>query len=385
MTAIGQYSERGFRAVPAWLAGILLLVLAAVPAVLHAHAASESYLKLKAGEAGVSGQLTLNLLDLGPVLGLDIAEDGAIDPAEITNRREDIQAYVRERLRIELAGEPMHLEFGELVYGTQNGEHFVLAQLDVNALRPFDSVDVTYMLFIELGRQHQCLFSIDWGEGRLQESVFTAVHVKEAFEPDSSTGSGFLAFVRSGVWHIWIGYDHILFLISLLIPAVFMRGETRRRAVTSFAPALGRVAMIVSAFTLAHSITLSLSVLGIVQLPSRWVESAIAASVILAAAYNFLPNAAGGRGAWLAFAFGLLHGFGFAGVLSELALPATDVWRPLLGFNLGVEIGQLCIVALFFPFAYVLRETRFYRIGVVYAGSAAVCLCASLWLVQRAF
>ena len=154
--------------------------------------------------------------------------------------------------------------------------------------------------------------------------------------------------------------------------------------VARLAPALWRVTAIVSAFTLAHSITLSCAMLGWIELPGRLVESAIAVSVFLAALNNFLPTTAGGRGAWLAFAFGLLHGFGFAGVLGELDLGVGQLWRPLLGFNLGVEVGQLAIVAVYFPLAYWLRRTRFYRLGVLYAGSAAVCLCALFWFFQRA-
>ena len=122
-----------------------------------------------------------------------------------------------------------------------------------------------------------------------------------------------------------------------------------------------------------------------ISLPGRLVESAIAASIFVAAMLNFLPGTAGSRGAWLAFGFGLLHGFGFAGAVSEIDLAGTPLWRSLIAFNLGVEAGQLVIVAAFLPLAFFLRNTRFYRTGVVYGGSSLAGLCAVVWFWHRAF
>ncbi len=139
-----------------------------------------------------------------------------------------------------------------------------------------------------------------------------------------------------------------------------------------------------TAFTIAHSITLSLAALSIVVLPSRWVESAIALSVVLAALNNVFPVVANGR--WIAaFGFGLLHGFGFAGALHDLGLPAGSLALSLAGFNLGVEVGQLAIVLLFLPLAFALRSTWTYRRLLVGGGSLAIAAIASVWLVDRAF
>ena len=166
--------------------------------------------------------------------------------------------------------------------------------------------------------------------------------------------------------HIWAGFDHILFLLSLLLPAVlvpsadFRRGVGRRSRASE--TAFWDVLKVVTAFTVAHSITLSLATLGVVSLPSRLVESAIAASVVLAALNNIRPVVHGGR--WIiAFCFGLIHGFGFASVLADLGLPQGSLLLALVAFNLGVELGQLAIVAVFLPLAYALRDTLFYRRG----------------------
>jgi len=133
----------------------------------------------------------------------------------------------------------------------------------------------------------------------------------------------------------------------------------------------------------AHSITLSLAALGVISLPSRLVESAIAASVVLAALNNLLP-VVGGRRWVVAFAFGLIHGFGFASVLAELGLPRDALVLALVGFNLGVEGGQLTIVAAFLPLAYLMRASWFYRRVVLAGGSIAIVAIAMVWLLERA-
>jgi hypothetical protein len=189
------------------------------------------------------------------------------------------------------------------------------------------------------------------------------------------------------VWHIWVGFDHILFLLSLLLPAVLLWRPAPLRQWApqpQFRAAFTDVLKIVSAFTVAHSITLSLATLGLVALPSRWVESSIAVSVVLAALNNVFPLFHGRRWA-VAFGFGLIHGFGFASVLADLGLPRNILALALVGFNLGVEAGQLAIVAVFLPLAFVLRRSRFYRWGVFEAGSVAIAVVATGWFIDRAF
>jgi hypothetical protein len=191
-------------------------------------------------------------------------------------------------------------------------------------------------------------------------------------------------YLLDGVWHIWIGYDHILFLLSLLLPAVLVRVGHQWEAAPSLRRSLLEVLKVVTAFTLAHSITLSLAALGVVSLPSRLVESTIAASVVLAALNNLKGTIEQRR--WvMAFVFGLVHGFGFASVLADLGLPKDALVLALVGFNLGVEVGQLALVVAFVPVAFRLRATGFYRKGVLTVGSILVALIASWWFVQRAF
>jgi len=213
--------------------------------------------------------------------------------------------------------------------------------------------------------------------------------------------SQFKSFTVDGIWHIWTGPDHLFFILSLLLPAVLYRANSPEGLRVAAAdpgiprdtgwvpvPRLGRSMLelikVISGFTVSHSATLTLSVLGYVDLPSRFVESGIALSILLAAANNVVPVVT--RRAWVvAFAFGLIHGLGFASALAGLSLPPAAMAVSLGGFSLGVELGQESIVLPFLPLAFLVRRTRFYQVGVVRIGSMLIMAVATLWFVQRAF
>ncbi len=252
---------------------------------------------------------------------------------------------------------------------------------------PPAALTISYSLFADIDPQHRGLLNLQAG-GRTRSAVFGPEAATQTFDLQAvSRWRQFIDYAREGVWHIWIGFDHILFLLSLLLPAVLLwRGRQAEhwQPAETFRQAFVDVFKIVTAFTLAHSITLSMATLGFVSLPSRWVESAIAASVVLAALNNVWPLFH--RRRWMvAFAFGLIHGFGFASVLIDLGLPREALALALVGFNLGVEGGQLAIVAVFLPLAFALRRTAFYRRAVMVGGSLLIAALAGVWLVERAF
>lgn len=190
-------------------------------------------------------------------------------------------------------------------------------------------------------------------------------------------------YLALGFIHILpFGFDHILFLLALLLPAVLWWESGRWRPALALRTVLLETTGIVTAFTLAHSLTLSLAVLGVVNLPSRLVESVIAFTVLLAALNNLFPVVTTRRWA-LAFGLGLIHGFGFASVLWELGLPSDALALALACFNLGVEGGQLTIVAIVLPLAFALRQTWLYRRLALPVGSTAVALLALAWCLER--
>jgi hypothetical protein len=263
-----------------------------------------------------------------------------------------------------------------------DGAYAVLSFSAACATTP-SALDVRYDLLFDVDPQHHGLAQIA-GPAGARSAVLTAGARAQAIDVGGrGAWAAFAAMVKDGMVHIAQGYDHILFLLALILPSVLRREDGTWRPVEGFGPALRDVVRIVTAFTAAHSITLTASALGVMALPSRFVEAAIAASVILAAANNVRSFL--GRDRWTAaFALGLLHGFGFSSTLLDLGLPRASLVTSLVGFNLGVEAGQLAIVALFLPVAYALRASRTYRTALV-GGSVLIGAVAAIWLVERAF
>jgi len=359
----------------------LLLLLASFAA--EAHKPSDSYLRFRMDGARVTGQWDIALRDLEQAIGLDANGDGLITWGEVRARQADIAAYALARLS--LKGDerdcPLAVSGHQVDHHSDGAYEVLLFSADCGTAPA--AIEIGYKLFFDFDAQHKGLLNLEY-QGRIQSLVFTPERSTQRFVlGDISALRQFLSYGREGVWHIWIGYDHILFLLSLLLPAVLARERRHWEPVARFHDAFWDVFKIVTSFTVAHSITLSLAALGVVSLPSRLVESAIAASVVLAALNNLWPLV-GGRRWVVAFAFGLVHGFGFASVLAELGLPREALVLALVGFNLGVEGGQLSIVAAFLPLAYLIRSSWFYRRVVLIGGSVAIVAVATIWLLERA-
>jgi hypothetical protein len=370
------------------LAAALGLALALL-APAQAHKPSDSYLSITVGEAGIEGQWDIALRDLDVALGLDGDGNGEITWGEVRAKHREIAAYALARLALRGDGAACSIEPGpQQIDEHTDGAYTVLPLAIRCAGKAPASLAIDYTLFADLDPQHRGLLNLQ-ALGTTRTAVLGPQAPTQRFElKAASRWAQFVDYAREGVWHIWIGFDHILFLLSLLLPAVLVwhvgRRSSRWQAVETFRTAFVDVFKIVTAFTIAHSITLSLATLGVIELPSRWVESAIAASVVLAALNNVWPLFRGRR--WtVAFAFGLIHGFGFASVLADLGLPREALALALVGFNLGVEGGQLAIVAVFLPLAFALRRSAFYRRVVMVGGSLVIAALAGIWLVERMF
>ena len=382
------------RAVGRWAALAAAWLLCASGAAL-AHKPSDSYLVLSAAaEPGrLEGRWDIALRDLDVALALDADGDGSITWGEVRARHAEIATYALARLAVRADGAACRIEAGAQQIDTHTDGAYTVLPLNVACptAAAAKKLDIEYRLFADLDPQHRGLLSLTLQPGTTRAAVLgpqAAVQSFDAARPNR--WQQWADYVREGVWHIWIGLDHILFLVSLLLPAVLvLAGRPPHSAagfapVERFAPAAWEVLRIVTAFTVAHSITLSLATLGLVELPSRAVESVIAASVVVAALNNVWPLFTGRRWA-VAFGFGLIHGFGFASVLSDLGLPGDALLLALFGFNVGVELGQLAIVAVFLPLAFALRRTALYRKGIVVGGSVLIALLAAVWFVERAF
>ncbi|WP_164019794.1 HupE/UreJ family protein [Pyxidicoccus trucidator] len=362
----------------------LLLLLAPLSAL--AHKPSDSYLHLMRDGSGVSGRWDVALRDLDEVLALDAEGDGTITWGELRARQADVTGYVLGRLALGADGAPCSLEPGGAPRVVRHSDG-AYAVLDFSARCPATPgvLDVDYSLLFDRDSQHRGIVQVGGAGGSETLVLSASSHVARVALDGLSPWRRFGEMVVQGVVHIFEGLDHLLFLFALLLPSVLRReADGRWVPVARFGPALRDVVKVVSAFTVAHSLTLSAAVLGLVSLPSRFVESAIAVSVIAAALNNVFPVVRGTR--WVAaLALGLLHGFGFASTLADLGLPAGSLAVTLLGFNVGVELGQLACVAGFLPLAFVLRGSVLYRRAVFVGGSVAIAVVACAWLAERAF
>jgi hypothetical protein len=354
----------------------------------QAHKPSDSYLSLSQPDAGtvLEGQWDIALRDLQHAVGLDADGDGAITWGELQARQPALTRYALSRLSIEAiargerahcALHPQRLLFDEHV----DGGYAVLAFSAQCPFRPAQ-LSVHYMLLFDLDPNHRGLLDV---RAASTSQAFVLADASRTATLNLGTPdrlAQFRAFLDEGIWHIWKGYDHVLFLLTLLLPAVVLYRNGQWQSRPSLRDALLDVLKVVTAFTVAHSLTLTLAVNQVVNLPSRWVESGIALTVLLGALNNICPLVRERR--WLvAFVFGLIHGLGFASVLADLGLRGWNLALALVGFNAGVEVGQLAIVLVFIPLAYGLRGTRFYRRAFMPAGAVAISGIAVYWLAIR--
>lgn len=362
MTGSGSLT-RPTRAAPplAALAVAAWLVLVGRPAA--AHELSRSTSRITVDGAIVEVVLTLGAVDFHQGPPVDTSGDGRVSVAEIDAAIGPLFDTIGRHLRVTAGGaaaRAITLARYELLDSTT-----LRLRLRYEFPAPVDVVELTSTLPAVTQADHRHFATLVRG-GQAEQAVLDAAVTAARFAPRApSPWATMRRFGVLGVEHIATGYDHLAFLIVLLVGAASLRS----------------VVAIVTAFTVAHSLTLGLAVFDLVALPPRAVEMAIAASIAWVAAGNVLTGGAPGR--WpVAFLFGLVHGFGFAGVLRDLGLPRDALALSLVSFNLGVEAGQLAFVLLTFPLLWLVRRSAWRDAGVLTASAAVLCL-GVFWFVQR--
>lgn len=360
------------------LSWLLLLALLAGPA--QSHTLSVSHVDVVVDEQGSGARIELDLAlrDLALSLPLDANRDEVVTWGELSAIRGELQALVLANLTVSTPASPCPLRPAGLGVRRYEDGMYATVQLTADCVVD-DELSIDYSMFFDQDPQHRALITMRRGTtvtSRIARADATTV----ALSPDQ--GQPFFEYLREGIHHILIGYDHLAFLISLLLPAALLRVGGQWQPVPGLRPALLHVVGVVTAFTVAHSITLVLAALGWITPASRWVEAAIAASVLLAALNNLRPVIT--RRLWIVgFVFGLIHGFGFAGALGELGLPDSARLTALLSFNIGVELGQLTVVAIVMPLLFAVRHQRWYARYAMPALSLLIAGLAVWWLSQR--
>lgn len=363
-----------------WRALTALLWLVAAGAA-SAHKASDSYLQVDGSKAGLTVRWDIALRDLDAAIDLDTDEDGKLTWAEVKAGWPKIESYAIARLSIDgCALRPT----GRALERRNDGAYAVMFL--ASDCVPSEPPAIAYSLFPEVDPTHRGIAKIRLAGRPDVLAMLDPAQAAVANPATASEGKTALTeaggFLREGVHHILTGYDHVLFLLCLLLPSVMRRTPQGWRPVDKLSQAVLPVVGIVSAFTVAHSITLGLAALKVVCLPPSFIEPAIAVTIVLAAIDNVWPVFPVRR-VVVTFFFGLIHGFGFAGVLSELELPTGQFALALLQFNVGLELGQLLIVCCVTALLFLLRDTSRYAALVIRGGSFAAMAVGALWFVER--
>ena len=355
--------------------------------------------------AGLTVRWDIALRDLDVALDLDSDADGKLTWGEVRAAWPRIEGYALRRLAID--GCPL-ASVGRGFERRNDGAYAVL-MLRSTCTLPAGLPRISYGLFADVDPTHRGIAKVQRAGQEVALAVLeptaamaapasAAAPASEAASDvatssstglssaDASSGTtsahGRWEFLLEGIRHILTGYDHVLFLLCLLLPSVMRRAPPGWQPVERLGQAVWPVVGIVSAFTVAHSITLGLAALKLVSLTPAFIEPAIAATIVFAALDNVLPIFPVRR-VVVTFFFGLIHGFGFAGVLAELNLPRADFAWALLQFNLGLEVGQLVIVAVATSVLFGLRRWRGYPRVVIGAGSALAIAIGVAWLIER--
>jgi hypothetical protein len=354
-----------------------LAVLLSTSAAL-AHSSSTAYITI---DADTELTYRVALRDADALLDLDANGDGVLTWGEVEDRGQDLIALAQRAIVLHADGAACSIDFGAPAYARDADTGFVAFAARAACTGPIAKLALDYRLFEGIDPSHRALLRVRGGAPQL---LAPGSRIEVALADDTPPGADVQGLLVQGIGHILGGPDHLLFLLALLLPAVLVRRHGRWLARDDPRAALIHVAWIATAFTLAHSITLGLASFGIVRVPASVIEPLIAITVLLAALNNLWPVVKR-RLAFVAFCFGLVHGFGFAEVLAPLELPAAELAIALLSFNTGVEVGQLIAVAVSFAVLAAARRWRGYPRWVLGGGSALVAIAASGWIVERIF
>ena len=364
------------------LSTVLLFILATVPA--HSHSGSTAYLELTQDHHQASGAYWLALKDLHTAVGLDADGDGNIRFNEVKAQTSAIQQFAASNLSAFAGEEACTVQWGVLALSKLDDGIYARLPVTIACQENLQLNGLVYSGLFDFDTSHRLI-------GKITQADVTRTVLFSPSEQQLTwqfTGSTWLntltTYVEQGVIHILVGYDHLLFLLALLVPIVFASGrdknaQSERRDLRQLSTSLLKV---VTAFTLGHSVTLiAASVFGITP-PIAWVETIIAVSVVVAGLNIVVPFFR--EACWkVAATFGLVHGFGFASVLAELALDSGHLFLSLLSFNLGVEIGQLFVVLMATPLLLLLANGAWIPTLARY-GAAGVAACiGTLWVIER--
>ena len=362
------------RTFPRTAALLLILLWCGVVSTARAHDPGLSTAMMVMLPDKIEVTLAFALKDAGQLVPLDQNGDGLLSKEEFARGQEKLAALAADEFSVALDAQPIKP-------ATQRSQLDVQDNVEITLTFParsFSTITAQSKLLARLAPGHRQFFTLEKpGDKPLVEQLLSASAdtvtaevgpVNSATVPAAKQNS-FANFLAMGVEHIWTGYDHLLFLFGLLVVTRNFKSSIK----------------IITCFTIAHSLTLAVATLNLVQIPSRIVEPLIAVSIVYVGVENLFSRGEP-KGRWLlTFAFGLIHGFGFASVLRELGVGANGggIAVPLISFNLGVELGQIAVAVIALPLIWKLRTRPAFVHRWVPASSVMVALLGTFWFVQR--
>jgi hypothetical protein len=368
----------------------LVFVVSFGPIPGHAHSAGDSYLYLQIYPERIDGRFEIALSDLNPALGFSGTEL-ELTPENVGDRVDFLKQYYLEHVGIFSGEQVLTIDFsGYGFLGAEGG--YVLLPFHLGGFDEVpDVLTIEYSVLFDEEPSHRGFLLVEhnWATGTFANEnqvslVFSPSSRRQDFDL-TSTGrlTGFLALVHLGAEHMVLGLDHVFFLLALLLPVALSREDRAWQPLEEVRPALRNVIVIVSAFAAAHAVALILAVVGLLRLPEALVETVIAGSTTLAAVHILVPLFRV-RMWWIVFGLSLFHGMGFAGGLMDLGAADEFPALAVLGFNLGIEIGQVLIVAVTFPLLFAVRRLKLYRTVAMPAAAVGMILVSGVWVIERA-
>lgn len=356
-------------------------VLVLLASSAFAHKGSDSYWRVAANGAVLEGRLDVAVRDVNLVVPLDGNSDGDITFAELEAHDAAARALLSKSVSVRLAEKPCAVDWKAVSVVRHSDGLYASWPMVARCDGDVSKVSLGYGLLFDVDAQHRGLVQLSGTAGSQWLAFSSGARVLEVNVAPPPVSAQFRLAVFEGAHHLAIGWDHLCFLFALLLPSVLRREGQTWRPAERLRSVLSEVAKVVTAFTVAHSVTLGLAAFDVLTPNTMAVEAAIAVSVVLAALNTVFPVVTEGR--WtLAFGLGLLHGFGFVSALSDAGLEGSQRWLSVAGFNLGIELGQLAIVAVFVPLVFSVRRFAWYP-RLVAGGGLALTLLAARWTVER--
>lgn len=373
---------------------LLICLMLALCSNTYAHQSSTSFITLDQNDNVTEGLWKVAIEDLKGMQNFDLNNDGDIQWREFTSSKSELLLLLKSGFKLKEREGMCNINSDnkKLALDTILDRKYILFSFQTNCSLT-SITEIRYDYYFNVDNDHKGIITLS--DDKKKSNIYVAAVNKPNITIEHNTSSSFIDIVKEGVWHIWMGFDHIIFVLTLLFGVLFVTKNNQCAKNTSNKyQQITEITKVITAFTVAHSITLALAALDIINPSVRFIESAIALTLIIAALHNIrhlLPKRTTVIFSWpiwkMAFVFGLIHGFGFANVLAEMNLSVSNFAETLLAFNLGVEVGQLMIVILFIATSFLLFS--FVKLkslkNVLPVSSVLVMFVGAFWFVERAF